>query len=122
MKTIVRLMLVVVLLVLAVPLFPAGAQDGGEGDEVLAPEMSAVYFQTATAGSFADNGDGTYSVTITGLVGTGMMCPGDIMAQESSYLGLLSSVTGAIPQGNMLELTSPSGNLLYYEVGTPTPY
>jgi heat shock protein HslJ len=70
----------------------------------------------------SDNGDGTYSVTVTGLFGTGMMCPEEIMAQESSYLGLLSSVTGAIPQGNTLELISPAGNLSYYEVGTPTPY
>jgi heat shock protein HslJ len=71
-----------------------------------------------------DNGDGTYSVTITGLVGTGMMCPGDIMAQESSYLGLLSAVTGAIPQGSGLELTAPQGSLIFYQAGSLsiTPY
>jgi hypothetical protein len=67
MKTVVRLMLVVVLLALAVPLFPAGAQDGGEEDELLAPEMSAIYFQTADGGSFVDNGDGTYTLTLEGV-------------------------------------------------------
>ena len=71
-----------------------------------------------------DNGDGTYSVTVTGLVGTGMMCPGDIMAQEQSYLGLLSAVTGAVPQGSALELISPQGSLIFYQAGslTVTPY
>jgi len=72
----------------------------------------------------AENGDGTYSVTVTGLVGTGMMCPGDIMAQEQSYLGLLSAVTGAVPQGSGLELISPQGSLIFYQAGSlsVTPY
>lgn len=70
-----------------------------------------------------DNGDGTYTVAITGLVSSQMSCPGDIMAQESSYLGLLSAVTGALPQGNALELVSPQGSLIFYQAGTlsPTP-
>jgi heat shock protein HslJ len=61
-----------------------------------------------------DNGDGTYSVTVTGLVGTGMMCPADVMNQEQAYLGLLSAVTGAQSQGDSLELISPLGSLIYY--------
>jgi heat shock protein HslJ len=71
-----------------------------------------------------DNGDGTYTVAITGLVSSQMSCPGDIMAQESSYLGLLSAVTGALPQGNAVELVSPQGSLIYYQAGTLsiTPY
>ncbi len=71
-----------------------------------------------------DNGDGTYSVTVTGVVGTGMMCPGEIMAQEQSYLGLLSAVTGAVPQGSALELISPQGSLIFYQAGSLsiTPY
>jgi heat shock protein HslJ len=71
-----------------------------------------------------DNGDGTYSVTVTGIVGTGMMCPADIMAQEQSYLGLLSTVTGATSQGSTLELISPQGSLIFYQAGSlsVTPY
>jgi heat shock protein HslJ len=71
-----------------------------------------------------DNGDGTYSVTITDLVSTQISCPEDIMAQESAYLGLLSTVTGAQIQGSMLDLISPGGEMIFYQAGTlvPTPY
>ena len=58
-----------------------------------------------------DNGDGTYSVTITGLVGTGMMCPGEIMDQEQTYLGLLSTVTVAQGEGNILDPDLPRWRL-----------
>jgi heat shock protein HslJ len=64
-----------------------------------------------------DNGDGTYSVTVTGLVGTGMMCPADIMDQEQTYLGILSSVTIAQSQGNVLTLSSPQSSLVYHQSG-----
>jgi heat shock protein HslJ len=64
-----------------------------------------------------DNGDGTYTVTVTGLVGTGMMCPADIMDQEQTYLGILSSVTLAQSQGNVLTLSSPQSSLVYHQTG-----
>jgi len=64
-----------------------------------------------------DNGDGTYSVTITGLVGTGMMCPAEIMDQEQTYLGILSQITIAQGQGNVLTLSSPQSNLIFHQSG-----
>ena len=72
------------------------------------------YTGTYTA---TDNGDGTYSITVTGLVGTGMMCPADIMDQEQTYLGILSSVTMAQSQGNVLTLSSPQSSLVYHQTG-----
>jgi heat shock protein HslJ len=70
------------------------------------------------------NPDGTYSVTITGLISGGAACPTDIMDQESRYLGLLGSITLALPQGNTITLTAPEGTLVYHETGTLviTPY
>jgi heat shock protein HslJ len=68
-----------------------------------------------------DNGDGTYSVIITGLVGTGMMCPADIMDQEQTYLGLLSTVTIAQGEGNTLTLTSSGSTLIYHQSNTAQP-
>jgi hypothetical protein len=78
------------------------------------------------------NEDGTYIVTITGIVTTGMSCPVEIMDQESLYLGLLSAVTLAQSQGNALNLVFPAGtgpdgqpypegSLIYYQAGTPGP-
>jgi heat shock protein HslJ len=64
-----------------------------------------------------DNGDGTYSVTVTGLVGTGMMCPAEIMDQEQTYLGILSQITIAQGQGNVLTLSSPQSNLIFHQSG-----
>jgi hypothetical protein len=66
MKSVNRLLVVVLLIALALPLIPAAAQDGGEGEELTATVV-AVYFQTASAGSFADNGDGTYILTLQGI-------------------------------------------------------
>jgi heat shock protein HslJ len=70
------------------------------------------------------NQDGSYSVTITGIVTTSMSCPAEIMDQESKYIALLSAVTIAQLQGNSLTLISPNGNLVYHETGTlsVTPY
>jgi heat shock protein HslJ len=65
-----------------------------------------------------DNGDGTYSVTVTGLVSTGMMCPAEIMDQEQTYLGILSSVTLAQSQGNVLTLSSLQSSLVFHQAGS----
>ena len=68
-----------------------------------------------------DNGDGTYSVTMSGLTSTGAACPGDVMGQEQNYLAILGSVTGAQIQGNVLTLNSPQGSLTFYQAGTSKP-
>lgn len=68
---------------------------------------------TATA-----NPDGTYAVTITGLIGTGAACPANIMDQASAYNALLAAVISAQLQGNALTLKSPDGDLVFYEAGT----
>lgn len=62
MKTIVRITILVLLLALALPIIPASAQDGEE--EVSLVGISSVYLQDATSGSFEDNGDGTYTLTL----------------------------------------------------------
>lgn len=41
------------------------------------------------------NPDGTYAVTISGLIGGGIACPAEIMDQASAYKALLSTVTTA---------------------------
>jgi heat shock protein HslJ len=69
----------------------------------------------------APNEDGTYSVTITGLVSTGIACPESMMVQESTYLAILPTVLAAQLQGNALSLSYPEGSLLYYQAGTAMP-
>jgi heat shock protein HslJ len=70
------------------------------------------------------NPDGTYAVTMSGLIGSGMACPTEIMNQASAYLALLSTVTTAQIQGTAVTLISPNGNLVYYQSGSLsiTPY
>jgi heat shock protein HslJ len=80
----------------------------------------------------AQNEDGTYSVTITGLVTTSMACPESMMRQESYYLAVLPTVLTAQLQGNLLSLVYPAGagpdgqpypegSLTYYQAGTASP-
>ena len=68
-----------------------------------------------------DNGDGTYSVTVLGINSTQMACPGQVMQQESTFIANLASVTLAVLQGNVLDLTSPNGRLLVLRTGYPSP-
>jgi len=68
-----------------------------------------------------NNGDGTYSVTVSNLAVGKMSCPGSIMNQEQQYITTLTQVQLAQVQGNMLVLNSPAGSLTYYEVGTAMP-
>ena len=74
---------------------------------------------TATA-----NPDGTYLITITGLISSGMSCPVEVMNQASAYMALLSAVNTAQIQGTAVTLIAPDGNLIYYQAGTLsiTPY
>jgi heat shock protein HslJ len=76
------------------------------------------------------NGDGTYSVTVTGLFTTSMSCPEEIMLQEGYYLAMLSGVITAQSQGDMLNLfflggtgpdgqPFPDGSLVYYMAAQP---
>jgi heat shock protein HslJ len=76
------------------------------------------YTGTYTA---VDNGDGTYSVTVQGINSTKLACPGQVMQQENTFISILASVNLAVLQGNILDLTSPNGRLLFYELGTPAP-
>lgn len=58
MKTAIRLIVVVLLIAVALPLVPAGAQDS-------APVVPALlFYQSASGGSFTDNGDQTYTLTL----------------------------------------------------------
>jgi heat shock protein HslJ len=70
------------------------------------------------------NPDGTYSVTMSGLLGGAMACPPEVMDQASAYLALLSTVTIAQIQGTAVTLIAPNGTLVYYQSGTLsiTPY
>jgi heat shock protein HslJ len=76
------------------------------------------------------NGDGTYSVTITGIITTSMSCPEEVMLQEGYYLAMLSGVITAQPQGDALTLSFlggtgpdgqpfPDGSLIYYMAPQP---
>jgi heat shock protein HslJ len=62
----------------------------------------------------AENGDGTYSVTIGQLTISRLSCPQDIMDQEDEYLKALQQSTLATIQENMITLNSPLGNLIFY--------
>ena len=59
------------------------------------------------------NEDGSYSVTVSGVTGTGMACPADIMQQEQTYLSMLGVVVAGQVQGSTLNLNSPQGELTY---------
>jgi heat shock protein HslJ len=65
------------------------------------------------------NSDGSFSVTVSGLTGTGMSCPEEIMQQEQTYLSMLSAVMAGQIQGSTLNLNSPTGELTYYQAATP---
>ena len=59
------------------------------------------------------NEDGSYAVTVSGVTGTGMACPADIMQQEQTYLSMLGVVVAGQVQGSTLNLNSPQGELTY---------
>lgn len=65
MKTIVRTLVVISLLVIALPLSLANAQDGGE-TYTTTPVISAVYYIPATAGTFEEVDD-VYLLTLEGV-------------------------------------------------------
>jgi len=69
----------------------------------------------------SDNGDGTYAVSPNGISTGRMVCPQSVMELESAYLSALQQVNLAQVQGNVLQLTFPTGGLTYFEVGTISP-
>jgi heat shock protein HslJ len=71
--------------------------------------------------SASDNGDGTYSIAVTGVALGKMSCPEATMRQEQAYIASLTQATTARIQNNFLVLDSPAGSLAYYEVGSPMP-
>jgi hypothetical protein len=88
MKVSLRTIILALLIVVLLPILPVGAQDGGDEQAILAPTISAVYYLSATSGSFADQGDGTYLLTLDG-VGEDI---GWIVTQPSLALGTVSNV------------------------------
>jgi heat shock protein HslJ len=65
------------------------------------------------------NQDGSFSVTVSGVTGTGMACPEEIMQQEQTYLSILSAVVAGQIQGSTLNLNSAQGELTYHQAATP---
>jgi heat shock protein HslJ len=61
------------------------------------------------------NGDGSFAITVSGLINTGMACPEDIMQQEQTYLSLLGAAIAGQINGSTLNLNSPQGGLTYRE-------
>lgn len=62
MKTLVRVILIVLFIILALPLVPAGAQESSP--------ITLLLYQRASSGSLTDQGDGTYSLTMTDVSDT----------------------------------------------------
>jgi heat shock protein HslJ len=77
--------------------------------------------------------DGTYTLTISDLSTTRQTCPDEVMRQEQLFLTQFSTVQVArLDQMNTLVLSYPeeiapnqapypAGELIYYDVGKPTP-
>jgi heat shock protein HslJ len=65
------------------------------------------------------NSDGSFAISVSGLTGTGMACPEEIMQQEQTYLSMLSAVMAGQIQGSTLNLNSAQGELTYYQSATP---
>jgi hypothetical protein len=121
MKALARITVLIVLAALVLPLATVGAQDDDGVRLLSSPQISAVYLQTATTGSFADNGDGTYTLTLEG-VGAEILwifnSPGlqivslqaqGLMADWAAAEDLATDATLEIESLNiMLELSSPS--------------
>ena len=69
--------------------------------------------------SAADNGDGSFNVSIDRLSTSRLSCPGDIMNQENVFISALERVTLAVIQENRITLNYPDGALVFYLVFRP---
>jgi len=63
MKSVLRIISIALLVAILLPIAPVKAQDGGTPQAMVAKAV-AVYYQGAASGSFADQGDGTYLLTL----------------------------------------------------------
>jgi heat shock protein HslJ len=66
-----------------------------------------------------DNGDGTFAVTVNQLTTGRRSCPQDIMTQEDNFTNLMQTVTSAAIQENMLTLSGPNGQLVFFLITGP---
>jgi PKD repeat protein len=91
--------------------------------QFLAGELAGFSGCNTYSGTYTavQNEDGTYQVEVMELITTMLSCPEEIMEQEEQYITTLGAVNTALIEGNLLKLTSPDGELTYYEVGTPKP-
>jgi heat shock protein HslJ len=91
--------------------------------QFLAGELAGFSGCNTYSGTYTavQNEDGTYQVEVMELITTRLSCPEEIMEQEEQYITTLGAVNTALIEGNLLKLTSPDGELTYYEVGTPKP-
>lgn len=62
------------------------------------------------------NADGTYTISVSPLIVSRLICPKDVMEQENEYLRLLQPVTTAAITENRTILKTQSGELIYYLV------
>jgi heat shock protein HslJ len=66
-----------------------------------------------------DNGNGTYGVTVDRLNTGRRACPQDIMTQEDNFTDMLRTATSALVQENMLTLSGPNGQLVFFLITGP---
>jgi hypothetical protein len=121
MKTVTRLLVFVILFLFVFPLSIAGAQDDSGGELPVVPEMSAIYYLTAASGSFADQGDGTYLLTLEGVgadITWIMTSPSlAIQQQSSANLSMQWSSADALTTDAVIEA---AGLNIAMTLGAPT--
>ena len=61
-----------------------------------------------------DNQDGTFGVTVSPLTTGRRACQQDVMNQEESFTKVLQTVTSAVIRENMLTLSGPDGQLVFF--------
>ena len=66
-----------------------------------------------------DNGDGTFGVTVNSLNTGRRACPQDIMTQEDNFTNVMQTVASAVIQENMLTLSGPNGQLVFFLITEP---
>jgi heat shock protein HslJ len=66
-----------------------------------------------------DNGDGTFAVTLDRLTTGRRSCPQDVMTQEDNFTNMMESATSAAIQENMLTLSGPNGQLVFFLITGP---
>jgi len=66
-----------------------------------------------------DNGDGTFGVTVERLNTGRRACPQDSMTQEDNFTNVLQTATTAAIQENMLTVSGPNGQLVFFLITGP---